>query len=76
MQEVDRHTEGRVKIGAGTLYNLLSIYKVTLIPEGYPINTMEFRYVPSVPRIISQIMGNNIICDIFLINRKGDTSLL
>lgn len=27
MQEVDRRTEGRVKIGAGTLYNLLSRFE-------------------------------------------------
>lgn len=27
MQEVERHTEGRVKIGAGTLYNLLSRFE-------------------------------------------------
>lgn len=27
MQEVERHTDGRVKIGAGTLYNLLSRFE-------------------------------------------------
>ncbi|MEN1761056.1 MULTISPECIES: PadR family transcriptional regulator [Anoxynatronum] len=27
MQEVDRRTDGRVKIGAGTLYNLLSRFE-------------------------------------------------
>lgn len=27
MQEVDRRTQGRVKIGAGTLYNLLSRFE-------------------------------------------------
>jgi DNA-binding PadR family transcriptional regulator len=27
MQEVERHTEGRVKIGAGILYNLLSRFE-------------------------------------------------
>lgn len=27
MQEVDKRTEGRVKIGAGTLYNLLSRFE-------------------------------------------------
>lgn len=27
MQEVERRTEGRVKIGAGTLYNLLSRFE-------------------------------------------------
>jgi DNA-binding PadR family transcriptional regulator len=33
MQEVERRTEGRVKIGAGTLYNLLSRFEEENIIE-------------------------------------------
>jgi len=33
MQEVDRRTQGRVKIGAGTLYNLLSRFEEEYIIE-------------------------------------------